>query len=544
MMEGSPLLLALVPLAPLLLALMTALATGRGLALARALVPWAALPALTVGLMGDTQLRLDTALMGAMLALDATGRVFLLPMSVLWLTTALLMRPRLQTRDAGGLAILMLLAMAGTFAMAVAGDGLLFYTAAAIAGYALYGVLAITADTGGCRAARVLVIFLIAGDLMVFEVLMTLALDATAANFGTLRQALLHTAHPGLILTLLVAGFGTKLGLLGLHFWLPPVMVSGGRALAPAVLAFTLGAGLLGGLRLLPLGDLTAPVAAEVLRWMAWVTLAYALATGLLQTHRRGVLAYAAIALGGLWLAVLSQQLQSPGVWQGVVGPLATVLIQATFALAALLLMPGTAVKGIVGWSAVVLLAAAPGALAAMAPGPWLPVVSAMGVLGFLAASALLRHSPTGAGPPAHAGNGGSTVPAALMALLALAAAAYRPVAGWPVLAPAALVVVPAALAAALLARRFLTPRLPALPPGDLVVPLRHLLLALRRHGLRATSHGRPRPGDGGPTLAGRLGSGSAPQRLAARIEAFLGRWPVAVMAGLLLGLLLAGLGA
>ncbi|MDZ7752869.1 MAG: hypothetical protein U5S82_14675 [Gammaproteobacteria bacterium] len=183
MMDGNPLLLALAPLAPLLLALMTALATGRGLALARALVPWAALPALAVGLMGDTQLRLDTALMGAMLALDATGRVFLLPMSVLWLTTALLMRPRLQARDAGDLAILMLLAMAGTFAMAVAGDGLLFYTAAAIAGYALYGVLAITADTGGCRAARVLVIFLIAGDLMVFEVLMTLALDATAADF-------------------------------------------------------------------------------------------------------------------------------------------------------------------------------------------------------------------------------------------------------------------------------------------------------------------------------------------------------------------------
>ncbi len=551
MIEGNPLLLVLPPLVPLLLAM--AVATGRARPFVRPLVPFAALPALGVAVTGDAVLPLDTALMGAVLILDAPGRLFLVLMSVLWLASGLLMRPRLQAAGSHGLAILMLLAMAGAFAMALAGDGPLFYAATVLAGYALYGVVAVAAGATAHRAGRLLVVFLVASDLLVFEVLMTLGHGAPTLDFAALRGALLNSEHPGLTLALLITGFGIKLGLPGLHFWLPPIMVSAGRALGPAVLAFMLGAGLLGGLRLLPLGEMAAPAAGEVLVWVGWAALAYGLVAGFLQAHRRAVLAYGTMALGGLWLAVLGSQLQHPGTWSLVAGPLGTMLVQAIFALAALLLIPGTAPSGprahivatVAGWSAVALLAAAPGALAAMVPGP-VPAATAvwaMGILGFLAASAMLRPPAPAVQPSARTGSDGSTVPAALMAMLALAAAAYRAVAGGAVVGAAVWLVVPAALAAALLARRFLTPHLPALRPGDRVVPLGHALPVAWRQVLHLALPGRQWPLGSVAAMGRRLRASPAPGRLAVWLEGALGRWPTAVMASLVLGLLLAWLG-
>ena len=326
---------------PLLLAVGLAFGATRSVALR--LVPWAALPALaTVAMLADTGLRLPGAMLGSALVLDGMGRVFLLLSAFLWLATGLLARPQLHDAGANRFAVLLLLAMTGAFGLALAADALLFFTAATLAGYALYGLLVHEANVSAQKAGRVLVVLLVVSDLLVFELLLMLGQAAGSVDFPSLRQAFVDSGNQGLMLGLLIVGFGIKTGVVGVHFWLAPVFVTSVTAVRPALISFIFSAGLLGWLRLLPLGDIHDihwTGAGAVLQWLAWVTLGYAVFVGLLQAHFRSVLAYAAIALSGFWVATLGSALLYPQAWNGMAESTHAAVLQSGFALAALLLL-------------------------------------------------------------------------------------------------------------------------------------------------------------------------------------------------------------
>ena len=268
-------LLLLVMIWPLLLAAAVAFGATRPVALR--LVPWAALPALVAAVaLADSGLRLPDTLLASALVLDSLGRVFLLLNAILWLAAGLLLRGRLRNDGAGRFAVLQLLAMTGSLGLALAGDALLFFTAATLAGYALYGLLVSDAYAGAQKAGRVLVVLLVVSDLLVFELLLLLGQAAGSVDFPSLRQALLNADNQGVLLVLLIAGFGIKAGIAGVHFWLAPVFLNAVTGVRPALIAFMFAAGLLGWLRLLPLGELHWSAAGSMLQWLAWVTLGYA----------------------------------------------------------------------------------------------------------------------------------------------------------------------------------------------------------------------------------------------------------------------------
>ncbi|MEJ2347447.1 MAG: proton-conducting transporter membrane subunit [Gammaproteobacteria bacterium] len=510
-MTETPLAYLLLPVLvwPLLLAAAASFRATRPLALR--LTPWAALPALAAVAIPNTELQFSGVMLGGALALDAIGRVFLLSMSALWLASGLLARRRLHASDSGPFAVLLLLAMAGGLGMALVGDALWFFAASTLAGYALYGVLMQAGDGTTRQAGKLLVIFLVASDLLVFEVLLMLAHSAAGSDFASFRQAFVSAESRTLILGLLVVGFGIKIGLLGVHFWLAPVFTTAAAPLRPALVAYMLGAGLLGGLRLLPIGELNAPVAGDVLRWLAWATLVYAWLVGTLQLQRRSTLAYAAMALGGLWLAVLSAFLHHPGLWTGSATSPASMLVQSGLALAVLLLT-ATAVEGkqspttvqfVFGlrWLAASLLATAPvgiaGVLTVQAAG--LPIHLATAVIAFLAGVSLLRREGGAAVVPAdmsaRTGTGRNAsldmpmssvlVPATGLAVAAAFALVYQST-GWSFYDAA--VSASIALASLLLgasSARWLVPHLPSLPPGDAVVFIAYAIAAARAAGRR-----------------------------------------------------------
>jgi formate hydrogenlyase subunit 3/multisubunit Na+/H+ antiporter MnhD subunit len=553
-------LLLIAPVWPLLLALAAAFAVTRPLALG--LLPWAALPGLITALMPGTELQLDGVMLGSALVLDATGRVFLLLISVLWLVTGLIARPRLQSADSGSLPIFLLLAMAGCLGMALAGDALLFFAAATVAGYALYGVLMQGADAPTRQAGTVLVVLLVISDLLVFEVLLLLGHVAGGFDFGAMREAFLGAGNRGLLLGLLVAGFGIKVGLVGLHFWLAPIFVSTGVAFRAALIAYMFGAGLLGGLRLLPLGDWTAPGAAASLWWLTWLTLAYACLVGALQAHCRSTLAYAALALGGLWLGLLSALLDQPQLWLEAANPLAAVVLQSGFALAALLLLAsaGAATDALrpaaLRWLAVLLLAAAPAGIVALIPDPVAaaPIYAAMAVIAFLAASSVLRNTTAVKVPgsvntlsSAELAQRDLQSPTSMAMAMGLTLAAglalgYQ-LPGW-LLAPTAfaglMVLLPMLLAIASVKSGI--SRLPSLPPGDVLVCIRPGLAWARRSGQTLLGGSLAQWPDNARALARRLWMGASRVPLG-QWESALNRWPGALVLLLLLGLLLAWMG-
>ena len=147
------------------------------------LTPWASIPALALSAFPNSTLKLPDVMLGGILALDATGRVFLLLMAMLWLASGVLARARLSAAGSNVFAVMLLLTMTGSFGLVLAGDALLFFAAATVAGYSLYGALAYEADTQTRKAGRVLVVLLVLSDLLVFEVLLVLGQAAGAVDF-------------------------------------------------------------------------------------------------------------------------------------------------------------------------------------------------------------------------------------------------------------------------------------------------------------------------------------------------------------------------
>jgi hydrogenase-4 component B len=258
---------------------------------------WAAAPALLIALSApDTGLALPFVLLGSSLQLDAIGRPFLFAVAVLWLTAGVLGRAGLHRT---GPALLSLLAMSGTFAMALAGDLSLFLLGSTVSGYALYGLL------GGRAGAQMLVRLLVLSDLMLFEVLVIAGVRWQRP--GICRPAAIdcRRADNGLLLILFLIGFGAKAGLLGVHYWLAPGISNARPEQRLALIAFVLTAGLLPWTRLLAPGAIDWPEAAAPLQWLALAMAGFALAVGLPQRRLGALAGYGVMAMSALWLALL-----------------------------------------------------------------------------------------------------------------------------------------------------------------------------------------------------------------------------------------------
>jgi NADH:ubiquinone oxidoreductase subunit 2 (subunit N) len=309
--------------------------------LARRLLPLALLPALVVAIMpaGHVVVELPGVLLDSSITRDNITRLFLL-LIVLLVTPLLAFVPtssKLTDRDKL-FDLLLLLFVVGLLTLVLSGGVLLFFTAGTMAGYALYGMLMSHASTAGRRAGRVLVVLLIISDLLIFELL--LLLSSQGLTFELLRQSLAGMGGDySALLTLMLIGFASKAGLVGLHFWLPPVWLRARPQLRPAILAFMLCAGLLAILRLLPLGQLHWPAAGQLLQWLALAMSGYALLTGLLQTRQAAAWAHVVMLFMCIWLVMLCMLLIQPELLSELATIWHIVLLQSVLGLAVLAML-------------------------------------------------------------------------------------------------------------------------------------------------------------------------------------------------------------
>jgi multicomponent Na+:H+ antiporter subunit D len=279
-------------------------------------------------------------LLGSSLMIDPIGRAFLVLLALLWLAAGWQAGARLRRR---GPALLFLLAMSGCFALAVAGNLMVLLLASTVSGYALYG-LAVRQP-----GARVFVVLLVLGDLLLFELLLLLMKSGSGLSLasGAAPSAAIGASTVLLLLTLL--GFGAKAALFGLHAWLPRMLSGTAVELSPMLIGFVVGAGLLPWLRLLAPGTMpgTTPGAglgasAMILAWVGLAAMGGAVMRGMLQGGRRALLGYAISALGGLWLVLLSVAGSAAGPCGAIDERTAALALgQAGLALAALLVQGG-----------------------------------------------------------------------------------------------------------------------------------------------------------------------------------------------------------
>lgn len=532
------------------------------------LLPWSAAPALAVALLvPDLTVPLPETLLGSALALDAIGRVFLATTALLWWVAGTLIAGR-RPGEGGDRrsALPALLAMGAGFGLTLADDGLLWFAAGTLAGYSVYALVLQAATREARTAGRRLVILLVLSDLLLFELFLILAHAAGGTSFADLRGAVAALDSPTFVLALMTLGFGVKAGVLGVHLWLLPAFGSTTAAVRVALIAFVAAAGLLGWLRLLPLGEIAWTAMGVALHWLAFATAAYALIAGFSRTGQRALAGCILMALTAQWLWALASALQRPESGTAIAALLPMVALQSGLGLAALVLLDDAgrtrhrALRMMMAWLAIVLIVFAPLPILAIwldaqplaAFDLWWPSI-AVALLGGRLVAEMARHGSAASRSLSRHPRGRMTLGAYLLVVSAVGAATsllgYPPTGLWsPIQADAPdwsfnSAAAVAALAGAIWIGLLASLRSRQRPPPDSVGWSLTRLHALRGHLHRIVRIRLPGWRDALlDALAAAASSGSA-SALARQAEARLMRWESALAMFVLLGATVAWLG-
>ncbi|MGY6646919.1 MAG: complex I subunit 5 family protein [Salinarimonas sp.] len=297
--------------APLALAVLAILPAARGLVLRLAVI--APLPALALALLASpSSLSEPWLIMGTVMGLDSVSRIFLAFTAILWAAAAATAR-RWMRGDvhATGFITCFLLAMTGNIGLILAQDAFSFYALFALMSFASFGLVVHARSDKAYRAGRLYIAFVVAGELALFAGLLLATREAGSPLLADLRMAELS----GLAVALLIGGFAVKLGIMPLHFWLPPAH---GAAPVPASAVLSgamIKAGLFGMLSSLPLGLHAYPDHATVMMAAGLVTIFAAALIGVREESPKAVLGFSSVSQMGIIALGLGAGLMAPAAW-------------------------------------------------------------------------------------------------------------------------------------------------------------------------------------------------------------------------------------
>jgi formate hydrogenlyase subunit 3/multisubunit Na+/H+ antiporter MnhD subunit len=282
--------------------------------LARPVTVAATVPALVLAVVGsDASLTMSWLLLGADLALDGVGRVLLVLTSVLWLASSLSLGALVGDRGWKRFLVCFLVTMAGNFGVLVSADAGTFYLSFVLMTFAAYGLVVHDGTAKSWYAGRVYVAMAVLGEAFLLIGLVLAVQSAGTLALGEIPAGVADAPLSGLIVGLLLAGFGVKAGAPLLHMWLPLAHPAAPVPASAVLSGCMIKAGLLGWLRFLPIGE-SGFDSWAVLAVAAGITAALvAAAIGVTQKNAKVVLAYSSISQMGSMLLLVGLALSTPG---------------------------------------------------------------------------------------------------------------------------------------------------------------------------------------------------------------------------------------
>lgn len=300
-LADAPTLLAVSVLAPIMILVVLPMVSRQiGLGI-MAIGP---LPALMTALIlpTGTILEVPWLLLGAQLALDQIGSIFLLLTSLLWLTASIYANGAFgNDPNARRFAACFLLAMSGNIGVIIADDIVSFYTAFALMSLASFGLVVHRDDTDARYAGRIYLALVVVGEVALF-----IGMALSAGVTGSIALPGKIGIDLGWVATsLLVIGFGLKAGMIPLHVWLPLAHPAAPIAASAVLSGAMIKTGLLGLIRFLPVGIIALPTLGEILLIAGLGATFFGVIVGLTQMNPKTVLAYSSISQVGLMLMAL-----------------------------------------------------------------------------------------------------------------------------------------------------------------------------------------------------------------------------------------------
>jgi formate hydrogenlyase subunit 3/multisubunit Na+/H+ antiporter MnhD subunit len=274
------------------------------------LLAFAPVPALAAALStgGNASLALPKWLFGATFVLDEPGAILLGAAAILWIAAGAYVRA--EKRRGAPFTIWWLLALIGNVGIFIAADVATFYLFFAVGSLSAYGLISHDDTPDARRAGIVYVALALFGEACV---LMGLVLLTAAAPEGTLDIRALVAALPqspwqGPAMACFIAGFGLKIALVPMHVWMPLAYTAAPIPAAAVLSGAAVKAGVIGFLRFLPF-DAGSEDWGTLLAAVGLVSAFYGVAVGLTQRDPKAILAYSSASQMGLIAAIIGMGL-------------------------------------------------------------------------------------------------------------------------------------------------------------------------------------------------------------------------------------------
>ena len=205
-----------------------------------------------------------------------------------------------------------LLTLSGSIGVFMAADLVSFYLVFSMVSLAAYGLIV---DDGTPRARRsglIYVALALLGEAFLLMAFVLLAEGATGDGLliSDVMAALSASPWRAAILTLLILGFGAKIGLVPFHVWMPLAYRAAPIPAAAVLSGAAVKAGVIGLIRFLPL-DASMPGWGGALAAAGLLSAFYGVAIGITQSNPKAVLAYSSVSQMGVLATVFGMGLVS-----------------------------------------------------------------------------------------------------------------------------------------------------------------------------------------------------------------------------------------
>lgn len=304
---------------PLLISVAIALLSAVGTGTARRLrqqctrFAWVSVVPAGVAAIADSGERheVDWLLLGTTLQIDNIALPLVLLAVVLY-GLALAFTIRAKTDRPHILTAFLLACFIANVGVFAAADLVTFYLSFAAMSFLGYAIVVHSRTEAARRAGAIYIVLTVFGETAVLSALLLIA-SGGVDLLADAPAAVAASPHSGLIIVLLLIGFGVKAGTVPLHVWLPLAHPAAPTPASAVLSGVMLKAGVAGWLRLLPLGEGSGePVWGAVLIMLALVGGLLAVPLGLLHSDPKVILAYSSISQMGFIAAILGAALLAP----------------------------------------------------------------------------------------------------------------------------------------------------------------------------------------------------------------------------------------
>lgn len=249
---------------------------------------------------------IDQMIYPIVLVLDRPGALLLGVTAFLWSAAGFFAAAYLDDDVRGGAFVPFWLAtLIGNIGVFMAADLASFYLFFALVSLPAYGLVVARARAGDDAGGLYLAVALLGEAFLILAfALLAAATPDRSLLISDCVANLNASPWRGATIGLLILGFGSKIGTLPLHIWMPSTYRAAPVPAAAVLSGGAVNAGVIGLVRFFPF-DQALPPWGEALAALGWFGAFYGVAVGLTQRNAKAVLAYSSVSQMGLVAATL-----------------------------------------------------------------------------------------------------------------------------------------------------------------------------------------------------------------------------------------------